>query len=81
MYNYYIVTTFLFLFTTVTFIFLFKKVKGGIGQYNLKIYGITFIGILVTLLAISPIDPTSLAPAYGILGAIIGYLFGLKDEK
>jgi len=79
--KFFVIVVFLGLISIVAFIFLFKKVKVGIGQNNLKIYGITLIALLVTLLAISPIETTNLAPAYGILGAIIGYLFGLKDEK
>ncbi|WP_164977529.1 hypothetical protein [Ancylomarina salipaludis] len=55
--------------------------KNGIGKYNLKVYGITIIALLISVLAISPIEASNLAPAYGILGAIGGYLFGLKDEK
>lgn len=79
--KFFVIVVFLGFITIGAFIFLFTKVKDGIGQYNLKIYGITLIGLLVTLLAVSPIKTTNLAPAYGILGAIIGYLFGLKQEK
>ena len=64
-----------------SFILLIVKMKGGIGKFNLKIYGITLIGLLVVLLAISDYETTKLAPAYGILGAIIGYLFGIDKEK
>ena len=60
---------------------LFKKMKVGFGNYNIKVYGITLVAILVTILAISPIETTNLSPAYGILGAIAGYLFGLKKEE
>lgn len=57
-----------------------KKMKEGFGNYNLKVYGITLVALLVVILAISPIETTNLSPAYGILGAIAGYLFGLKKE-
>jgi hypothetical protein len=54
--------------------------KDGFGNFNLKVFGITLISLLVTVLAISPVASTNLSPAYGILGAIAGYLFGLKKE-
>lgn len=57
-----------------------NKMKEGFGNYNLKVYGITLVSIFVVILAISPIESTNLSPAYGILGAIAGYLFGLKKE-
>ena len=56
------------------------KMKGGFGNYNLKVYGITLVALLVVILAISPMEAAKLSPAYGILGAIAGYLFGLKKE-
>ena len=52
----------------------------GIGEFNLKIYGITLVCILVVLLAISPIENQNLSPAFGILGVVAGYLFGLKNN-
>ena len=54
--------------------------KDGFGNYNLKVYGITLVALLVVILAVSPIETTNLSPAYGILGAIAGYLFGLKKD-
>ena len=62
------------------FIVLNNKMKIGFGNFNLKVYGITLISLLVVILAISPIEAEKLSPAYGILGAIVGYLFGLKKE-
>lgn len=59
---------------------IFKQMKSGFGEFNTKVYGITIIAILVTTLALSDIDASKLAPAYGILGAIAGYLFGLKQS-
>ncbi len=52
----------------------------GKGNYNLKIFGITLIALYVSILALSPIETTNLSPAYGILGAIARYLFGLKEQ-
>lgn len=57
---------------------IFRQMKDGFGEFNTKVYGITIIAILVVILALSDIDTAKLAPAYGILGAIAGYLFGLK---
>ena len=61
-------------------IVIYKKMKEGFGNFNLKVYGITLVSIFVVILAISPIESTNLSPAYGILGAIAGYLFGLNKE-
>lgn len=65
----------------VAFILLFYKMKSGIGAFNLKIYGITFIASLGTILALSNIAQNNMTAIFGILGAIIGYLFGLKNPE
>jgi hypothetical protein len=65
----------------VAFILLFFKMKSGIGAFNLKIYGITFIASLGTILALSNIAQNNMTAIFGILGAIIGYLFGLKNPE
>lgn len=54
--------------------------KNGFGEFNTKVYGITIIAVLISVLALSDMDSSKLSPAYGILGAIAGYLFGLKKE-
>ncbi|CAG0995391.1 hypothetical protein FLAV_02553 [Flavobacteriales bacterium] len=59
---------------------IFKQMKDGFGEFNTKVYGITIIAILISVLALSDIDSSKLSPAYGILGAIAGYLFGLKKQ-
>ncbi len=59
---------------------IFKQMKDGFGEYNTKVYGITIVSIMVVTLALSDIDAARLAPAYGILGAIAGYLFGFKKS-
>lgn len=79
--KFYIISIFIGLIIIGAFIVLSTKMKNGIGNYNLKVYGITIIALLVTVLAISSSDSKALSPAYGILGAIAGYLFGLKEEK
>lgn len=55
--------------------------KNGIGIFNLKIFGITFIASLGTILALSNIPQSNMTAIFGILGAIIGYLFGLKNTE
>jgi hypothetical protein len=52
----------------------FLKMNKGIGAFNLKVIGIVLIAILASLLALLKLD--SLDSAFGILGAIAGYLFG-----
>ena len=52
--------------------------KDGLGVFNLRFVGIVFIGTLVALLGMK--DATSLSATMGILGAIAGYLFGLKEK-
>lgn len=69
------------LIIVIAFILLFFKMKNGIGAFNLKIFGITFITSLGTLLAISNIPQNNMTAIFGILGAIIGYLFGLKNPE
>ena len=59
-----------------TLVGVFKTVKGGFGPYNLRAVGIVFIATLATLLAIK--DPAAMSAAMGLLGAVAGYLFGLK---
>ena len=60
---------------TVALFGVFLKMRRGIGPQNLKAIGIVFVAVLVSLLAISGSASES---ALGILGAIVGYLFG-KD--
>lgn len=62
-----------------TLIGVFKKMKEGFGPYNLKVVGIVLVATLAALLAILP-SGNSTSAAMGVLGAIAGYLFGLKSE-
>ena len=62
------------------FLLLKNQMKPGFGNYNLKVYGITLIIILATILSVSNIASSNLAPIYGLFGSIAGYLFGLKKE-
>jgi len=57
----------------------FVRMERGFGPFNLRAVGIVFIGTVSALLALK--DASSLTAAMGILGAIVGYLFGIKDPK
>ena len=65
----------------LAFLFLFLKTKKGMGTFNIKVYGITLVASLASILVLSDISSTSLTAIFSILGAIIGYLFGLKKES
>jgi hypothetical protein len=54
------------------------KMTKGFGPFNLRVVGLIFVGTLSSLLALR--EGTALTAAMGILGAIAGYLFGLKDS-
>lgn len=54
------------------------RMKNGFGPFNLRAVGLIFVGTIAALLGLK--DSTSLNAAMGILGAIAGYLFGIKDE-
>jgi hypothetical protein len=57
---------------------IFWKMKEGFGPFNLRAFGITLVATFAALLALR--DASALTSAIGILGAIAGYLFGLKDS-
>lgn len=63
----------------VTLVGVFWRMQGGFGPFNLRAVGIIFVGTIAALLALK--DAGSLTAAMGILGAITGYLFGIKDAK
>jgi hypothetical protein len=65
----------------ISFCLLFFKMRVGIGPNNLKVYGITFIVSIGTIVAMSDIPQSNMTPIFGILGATIGYLFGLKNKN
>lgn len=54
------------------------RMKPGFGPFNLRVIGLVVVATLASVLAV--IDGNALTPAIGILGAIAGYLFGLKDK-
>ena len=55
----------------------FIKMKTGFGPFNLRAVGIVLVATFATLLAIA--KPDSLNSAMSILGAIAGYLFGIRE--
>ena len=65
-------------FGAVTMIGVFWRMSAGFGPFNLRAVGIVLVGTFAALLATR--DASSLTAAMGILGAIAGYLFGIKDK-
>lgn len=57
----------------------FFKMKQGFGPFNLRVIGIILVGTFAALLALT--NNQSMTAAMGILGAIAGYLFGIKDKE
>jgi len=55
------------------------RMEKGFGPFNLRALGIVMVATMASLLALK--DAGSLTAAMGILGAIAGYLFGIKDSK
>jgi len=60
-------------------IFALNLMRGGFNSDNTRILGIVLIASFTTVLAILHKD--SIASAFGILGAIAGYLFGIKLDN
>lgn len=65
-------------FGAIALIGVLVRMKPGFGPFNLRAIGLVVVGTLASVLAI--VDGNALTPAIGILGAIAGYLFGLKDK-
>lgn len=58
----------------------FRNMKEGFGPFNLKVYGLTLVIGITAILVLTDVSIDKLTAAFGILGAIAGYLFGLKQE-
>ncbi len=56
------------------------KMKSGFGPFNLKVYGLTLVVGVSSIIVLTDIPTEKLTAVFGILGAIAGYLFGLKKE-
>ena len=65
-------------FGVVALVGAFVKMTKGFGPFNLRVMSIIIVATFSSLLALR--DSGSLSAAMGILGAIAGYLFGLKDS-
>ena len=63
----------------LTLIGVFWKMKPGFGPNNLQAVGIVLIAFLASVLSI--LRPDGLNAAMGILGAVGGYLFGMKSTS
>ena len=56
----------------------FWKMERGFGPFNLRAVVLVLITTIVALLALR--EGGALTAAMGVLGAIAGYLFGIKDS-
>ena len=65
-------------FGAIALIGSFFKMKPGFGPFNLRVIGIILVGTFAALLALQ--NNESVTAGMGILGAIAGYLFGIKDS-
>ena len=65
-------------FGLLTMAGVFWRMQRGFGPFNLRVTGIVLIATFASLLGLR--EGGSLTAAMGILGAIVGYLFGLKDS-
>lgn len=61
----------------LTLVGVFLRMKNGFGPFNLRAVGLVLIATFASLLALH--DSGGITSAIGILGAIAGYLFGIKD--
>ncbi len=67
--------------TLLALLGVFRNMKSGFGPFNLKVYGITLVMGIAAILTLTDLPSDKTAPVFGLLGAIAGYLFGLKKEK
>lgn len=58
---------------------IFGHMKEGFGIFNVRITGIVIVATLASILAV--LNPTTESAAIGILGAIVGYLFGYGSKE
>jgi len=58
----------------------FVKMKEGFGPFNLKVYGLTLVVGISAIIVLTGIPTDKLTAVFSILGAVAGYLFGLKKE-
>lgn len=63
----------------LTLIGVFIRMTQGFGPFNLRVVAIVLVATFASLLALH--DGGSMTAAMGILGAIAGYVFGIKDSN
>jgi len=73
-----ILTIAVFIFGGATLFVACRNMTKGFGSYNLKVLGIILIATFASLIGIN--HENSVTATMGILGAIAGYLFGIKDH-
>ena len=66
-------------FGLIALIGVFIRMKPGFGPFNLRVVGIILVGTFSALLALK--NAKSCTAAISILGAIAGYLFGIKENQ
>jgi len=64
---------------TITIVGVLLKMKTGFGPYNTRAIGIVLVATFASILAVT--ENGSINAAMGILGAIAGYLFGIRYPK
>jgi hypothetical protein len=57
----------------------FRQMKPGFGPFNIRALGIVLVATFAALLALK--SDASLTAAMGILGAIAGYVFGIRNTR
>ena len=57
----------------------FCRMSKGFGPFNLRVIAIVLVATFASLLALR--DGGSITAAMGLLGAIAGYVFGIKDSS
>jgi len=55
------------------------RMKKGFGPFNLRVIGIVLVATFASLLSLQ--GDMALTAAMGILGAIAGYLFGMRGSQ
>ena len=63
---------------TIALMGVFIRMKPGFGPFNLRAVGLIVVVTMASVLALQ--SSASLTATMGILGAVAGYLFGLKDS-
>jgi hypothetical protein len=65
-------------FGAIALVGIFFKMERGFGPFNLRAVAITLVAVLASLLSLR--EGPAMTAGMGILGAIAGYVFGIKDR-